>query len=133
MNLIDEIKRDEGFKGSPYICPAGFPTIGYGTKLPLDEYEAELLLKHRLNKKIELLHVKLPQILRYPKRVRDVLINMSYQMGVSGVLKFKKMIRALDANDFKKASEEMLDSKWAREDGPGRAKRLSKKICVMTD
>ncbi len=32
-------------------------------------------------------------------------------MGVNGVLKFKNMIRALDANDFKKASEEMLDSK----------------------
>ena len=30
-NLIQLIKQFEGFKAKPYLCPAGVPTIGYGS------------------------------------------------------------------------------------------------------
>lgn len=32
----DLCKRFEGFSATPYICPAGYPTIGYGTVYKLD-------------------------------------------------------------------------------------------------
>ena len=48
-------------------------------------------------------------------------------MGYSGVGKFKNMIKALQNNDTKTASIEMLDSRWAKQT-PNRAKALSDKM-----
>ena len=55
-------------------------------------------------------------------------MNLSYQLGVSGFNKFKKTIFLLAHKDYKGASTEMLDSKWARVDTPARAKELSDRM-----
>ena len=124
MNLIEMIKKHEGFRGMPYNDSLGFPTIGYGTKLPISEEEAELLLKHRLDEKILELGEKEPFYLELPETAQEVIANMAYQMGVNGVLKFKKMWAALKERDYKKAADEMLDSRWAKQT-PNRAKELA--------
>ncbi len=128
MNLdrvIESLKQEEGFEGMPYEDTRGYPTIGYGTKLPITEKEAELLLKHRLDEKILELSDKEPFFLELPAKAQEVIANMAYQMGVDGVLEFKKMWAALKNKDYQKAADEMLDSKWAREQTPNRAKRLA--------
>jgi len=125
--LIDSIKKNEGFVGKPYNDSLGIPTIGYGSKLPLDEDEAELLLKHRLNKKIEELHTHYAFVENLPKEKQSILYEMAYQLGVGGLLKFKKMWRALKSGDFEMASMEMLDSKWAKQT-PKRAVDLAKQM-----
>jgi lysozyme len=51
--------------------------------------------------------------------------NMAYQLGVTGVMRFRMMIRALRDGDHGNASLEMLDSKWATVDTPERAERVS--------
>lgn len=127
MNLVDLIKKHEGFNGMPYNDSLDIPTIGYGTKLPLDEKESELLLKHRLNKKINKLIELEPFYKELPQTVKVVIADMAYQLGVGGVLKFKKMWSALKNRDYQKASEEMLDSKWAKQT-PKRAKELAEII-----
>ena len=127
MSLIEMIKKHEGFRGMPYNDSLGFPTIGYGTKLPINEEEAELLLKHRLDEKILELSEKEPFYLELPERAQEVIANMAYQMGVGGVLKFKKMWAALKEGDYKKAANEMLDSRWAKQT-PNRAKELAEII-----
>lgn len=122
--LIDAIKQEEGFKGIVYKCTEGFDTIGYGTRLPLSEKEAEMILEYRLN----ILKGNLSRslyMLDIDKKAWDILYNMVYQMGVKGVLNFKNMIKALEAKDYKRAGDEMLDSKWAKQT-PARANRLSK-------
>ena len=50
---------------------------------------------------------------------------MCYQMGVSGFSKFKITIQYMAKGDLIKASEEMLDSKWGKEQTPKRANELS--------
>jgi lysozyme len=55
---------------------------------------------------------------------RGVIIEMCFQLGKTGVSKFKKMFAALQTEDYTTASEEMLDSKWF-EQTPVRAKSLS--------
>ncbi len=127
MNLnrvIDSLKQEEGFDGMPYEDKLGIPTIGYGTKLPLTEEEAALLLKHRLDKKILEISEKEPFFLDLPQKAQEVIANMAYQLGVGGVLEFKKMWAALKKGDYQKAADEMLDSKWATQT-PNRAKRLA--------
>ena len=122
--LIDDIKQEEGFKGIVYKCTEGFDTIGYGTRLPLSEKEAEMILEYRLNILKGNLSGSL-SMLDIDKKAWDILYNMVYQMGVKGVLNFKNMIKALEAKDYKRAGDEMLDSKWAKQT-PARANRLSK-------
>lgn len=124
--LIDDIKQEEGFKGVVYKCTEGFDTIGYGTKLPINEEEATLLLEYRLNKTRANL---LSSLYNYnlPDEVWDILLNMSYQLGVGGVLKFKKMLEALKNKDYVEASKQGMDSLWAKQT-PNRAKRLMDRL-----
>ena len=124
IELEKQLKEHEGFKGMPYDDSLGYPTIGFGTKLPLNEDEAELLLKHRLKQKKDELIEAMPFVYNLPDDKQRVLYEMSYQLGVGGVLLFTRMWRALKSGDFESASIEMLDSKWAVQT-PQRAKKLS--------
>lgn len=134
MNLIELIKRDEGFSGVPYKCTAGKTTIGYGRNLeanPMTPAEAEILLTNDIN------HV------RYSLRDRlgldckldvnkiqpreAVLINMAFQMGITGLMKFRKTLEQYALQNWDNCANEMLDSKWAQQT-PNRAKRLSEQM-----
>lgn len=124
--LTDELKRDEGYEGTVYTCSAGKLTIGYGHNIedvPLPKYIAEKLLQHDIMEayqdceQIDWFHSL--------SAVRQrVIINMVFNLGLNGVLKFKKMIQAIKDKDYERASVEMLDSKWHQQVGM-RAKRLS--------
>ena len=126
MSYVEDIKNEEGFKGVVYKCTEGFDTIGYGTKLPLTKEEATLLLEYRLGKLKSELNSSL-YALEAPAEVWDILYNMAYQLGVPGLLKFGKFIKALQNKDYSQASIEMLDSKWASQT-PNRAKRLADRM-----
>jgi lysozyme len=139
FELIQNIKKYEGLRLTSYICPNGYPTIGYGTKLPFSEYEltliknpnkitkeeAEELLKHRLEKSMKELNEQKPFIITLSKNRKRIIYEMSYQLGVSGLLKFKRFWAALEKNEYKDAAHEMLDSKWAKSDSPKRAEELA--------
>ncbi|MDT8337580.1 MAG: glycoside hydrolase family protein [Sulfurimonas sp.] len=122
--LIEEIMKNEGFVGTVYKDTLGFDTIGYGTKLPLVKEEAALILEYRLKAKIKELETKEPFVNKLPLEKQEILAEMCYQMGVNGVLKFKKMWAALKEFDYEAASVQMLDSRWA-EQTPNRAMKLS--------
>ncbi len=124
MSLIKNLKESEGFSGVVYQDHLGFDTIGYGTKLSINEEEAELLLKHRLEKKIQALVYNKPFVERLSEDVQEALYEMAYQLGVAGLLKFKKMWLALEKDDYALASKEALDSRWAKQT-PNRAKRIA--------
>lgn len=128
MKLIDSIKKEEGFSGSPYKDSLGFLTIGYGTKLPISEKEGELLLNNRLMLMVQELNLHKSETLnKMPVDKLDVIYNLMYQIGVPGLLKFKKMWAALEQENYSLAADEMLDSKWKRQT-PARAKRLSERM-----
>ncbi|MBE3087291.1 MAG: hypothetical protein IMZ64_13870 [Bacteroidetes bacterium] len=127
MSLIDDIKLNEGFRGLVYKDTLGFDTIGYGTKLPLTEEEGELILQHRLGEKIEELNQRMPLYRTLPIDKRQIIAEMAYQLGVSGVINFKNMWKALGRGDYNSAAVEMLDSRWAKQT-PTRAKKLAEKM-----
>ena len=56
--------------------------------------------------------------------VQGVIVEMTYQIGTSGMLKFKKMIANMKEKNWAKASDEMKDSLWYRQT-PGRCERLA--------
>ena len=57
--------------------------------------------------------------------VKEVVVEMCYQLGLAGFSKFKMTISYLEKENYIEASKEMLDSKWAKQT-PNRAKKLSK-------
>ena len=57
---------------------------------------------------------------------REVLVNMSFNLGYPRLSGFVKFQQALLEGDYETAADEMLDSKWARDDVPNRAKRLAR-------
>tara|TARA_R110000803_G_scaffold4054_9_gene13930 strand:- start:4934 stop:5323 length:390 start_codon:yes stop_codon:yes gene_type:complete len=123
MNLIEETKSEEGFRGTVYKDTLGYDTIGYGTKLPLSEKESTLLLMSRMSDAKKALRDQLDDL--YIKdEAWDILYAMSYQLGVRGVLNFRKMIKALRLGLYDEAAHQMLDSLWAKQT-PARANRMA--------
>ena len=130
-NLKKQIENHEGFKSRVYKCPNGYDTIGYGfaiKDLVMDREVADLIL----DKKIILILKAISShkdwgnwFFEKPQEIKEVLVNMIFQIGFSGVRKFKKTIQYIKDDNFKMAGEEMLDSKWARSDSPNRARELS--------
>lgn len=123
--LVEQIKVSEGFRGESYLDSLDIPTIGFGTRLPLSEAEAELILQFRLNQKISHLLEMKPIVLTLTQSRQEVLFEMAYQLGVNGLLKFKNMWRAIEDNDYATASAEMLNSRWHSQT-PNRAEKLAK-------
>ena len=58
---------------------------------------------------------------------RRILANMCFNLGYTRLSKFKNFLSALENQDWKKASEEMMDSRWAKQVGP-RSIRLKNRV-----
>ena len=126
-DLLKRIKHHEGYRKSVYQCTEGYDTIGYGfavKDLELDEDLAEEILIRKVEKLIKRVRSKFDWLDSVPREVQGVLVEMSYQMGLSGVSKFKKALHAMQMLQWKLAADELLDSRWAKQT-PNRAKELS--------
>lgn len=177
--LLETLKRQEGFRSRPYPCPTGHVTIGYGHNLEADpsplrsltgsegagngEQLAERILRREVGGRIllELLaglqwseaeaaaclekdvlavmdtlgrlcpayrHLSNLEAAAHAGRSEgaggnaeadhaqaraEVLINMAFNMGVPGLLKFRRALDAVRADDYDAAASHMLDSRWA--------------------
>ena len=127
------IKEHEGFRDTVYYDHLGNATVGWGHLVTSEDnftsgvtYPEEVLEQvfekdfAKAKEGADSLCNDLP--INYI--ARGVLIEMCFQLGVTGVSKFRNMFEALKIPDYNKASEEMLDSKW-HEQTPARAKSLS--------
>ena len=125
--LLESIKKHEGFVEHVYKCTEGFDTIAYGfaiKDLEIPEHIAEELLILKLEKLQRNANARFKWLEDMPQEVQAVILNMCYQLGVTGVSKFRKAISALQEGEWHEAADEMLDSLWARQT-PNRAKELS--------
>ena len=113
-----------------YKCTEGYDTIGYGfaiKDLELDEDISEMILMQKLDNLMTRIGKTFVWWRSADSTVKDVVVEMCYQLGVSGFSKFKKTIDHLENKRYGKAAVEMLDSKWARQT-PNRALELSNLI-----
>ena len=126
-DLVKSIKQHEGYSGYQYTDTRGYKTIGYGTKLPLSQKEAKILLEYRLFRMVMELQLKQPFIKELPEPIQLVLYEMSYQLGVNGLLGFEDMLEACEQRDWNNMIKEMKDSKWYKET-PHRVNKLISKV-----
>ena len=130
--LKKRIKKNEGFSLKAYKDQLGYLTIGYGHLiLPNETY----LLKNKTNK-LQLNSIfdqdferALGDYKRFIKQKhhnrkdKELLIEMTYQMGAKRVLKFKKLISNMQKNKKHLVCFEMMDSLWYTQT-PNRVKNL---------
>ena len=133
-DLMERIKKHEGFVPKIYKDSLGFATIGYGhLVLPGEQWEEgkeyskeqlEHVFKTDFNNAVGQA-TGLMDGMDLDDKAREVIIEMVFQLGVGGVGKFKKMWEALRRKDYGEASFQMMDSRWAKQT-PNRAESLSK-------
>ena len=135
QEIVDDIKKHEGFEPKVYECTEGYETIGYGfaiKDLVIDKDVADLILMKKLHILLQRIIVAFPWIKDIDEIAKKVVINMCYQLGIRGFSKFKKTIYYLETEQYEEASIEMLDSLWAKQT-PNRAKELSAEIASLAD
>lgn len=130
MDIIDQLKRDEGFRSSAYRDHLGYLTIGIGRLIDerrkggISEDEAEYLLENDIRRVTSALRSTIPWIDGIDSARRGVLVNMAFQLGVNGLLAFKRTLAHVQAGSYAAAASEMLQSDWAKQTTE-RAERLA--------
>ena len=142
-------KRFEGFCSKPYLCPAGIPTIGYGSTYypggrkvtledtPVDEPTARQMLLH------ELLNTYAPGVIRQCPILLtlatttndwgklNAIVDFSYNLGI-GRLQTSTLKRKINAQDWEGAKEQL--KLWTRGGGrvlPGLVARRDAEAAIM--
>ena len=141
MTIQDEIAEDEGIKYELYLCSEGHLTGGIGhlitewdteyydkpigTKVEIDQVDDWFAKDIKVSvKDCEDLFSNFSDL---PEDIQHVLINMSFQLGKPRLSKFKKMIAAVENEDYPEMAEQMEDSRWYKQT-TNRAQRLIKRV-----
>lgn len=133
-SLTKQLEIDEGRRACAYQDHLGYWTIGIGrlvdSRKPgagLRNSEIEFMLSNDIDERIAALARHLPWIETLDEARQGVLINMSFQMGVEGLMGFKNTLRMVAGQDYAAAADGMLHSLWARQT-PERAQRLAEQM-----
>lgn len=114
------LTRHESYRQFPYVDITGHITVGIGRNLSdrgISTTEAFELLDDDIIYFSDKLNHVLPWFSKLNEPRQIALIDMCFNLGVQGMLNFHEMIIALQNGDFDKASDEMLNSKWAAQVG----------------
>lgn len=116
--LEKQLRADEGERLKPYRCTAGKLTIGVGRNLD-DRGISKATAQQMLDEDIRNCLVDLAFFLPWYKQLnaprQEALINMCFTMGIARLRGFNNMLAALQVGDWKRAHDETLNSKWARD------------------
>ncbi|HTE65831.1 MAG TPA: glycoside hydrolase family protein [Candidatus Binatia bacterium] len=127
LSLRDQLFRDEGVLLIAYKDTVGKTTVGVGRNLDdvgISRVEAELMLDTDIARtQLDVLSA-LPWVNQLDPVRRGVLHNMAFNMGIGGLLQFKRALTSMQIADWDGAARHMLDSKWATQVGK-RATRLA--------
>ena len=125
--LLAQLQRDEGLRLHAYKDSVGVLTIGYGHNLEahgITEAVASAILAEDIDRARADVLTRIPVSMALDEIRRDALINMAFNLGIVGLLRFTALLGALEQQDWPAAAQAMLDSKWARQVGE-RAHRLA--------
>lgn len=143
--IIQRLVMHEGCELMPYKCPAGYLTIGVGRNLdtnPLTKEEIKVcgdykhgitknaafyLLRNDIEKVKRECTKNIPFFNALDAERRYCLIDMCFNIGIKGLLGFKKMLSAMGVGEWNRASTECLNSNYAKQTGK-RARRIANTI-----
>lgn len=130
--LLRQLKLHEGVRLKPYRCTEGKLTIGIGRNLDdrgITVEEANTLLRNDVAEVMAGLAINLPWIWDLNETRQRVLVDMAFNLGVNGLLEFRRTLAAIEAGQYEHAADMMLNSRWASQVGE-RARRLSQMMAT---
>ena len=153
--VYEEISADEGKVLHAYLCSELHATIGIGHKILDDDPEKDLdifgadwddvaddqcISEERCYELFEEdVQVAIGGCAKIydnweelPQEAQHILVNMCFQLGQGGLSRFKNLKIAIEDFQWKKAAEEMMDSRWANQT-PERAERLKIRMLALAD
>ena len=121
MSEISElILKHEGYRRFVYKDTMGIDTVGIGRNLKdkgISQAEALYLLEDDIAEVTKQLSDRLYWFDAAPDKVKLVMIDMCFNLGLAGFLQFHNTLEHLKNGDYKEASKDMLNSLWARQVG----------------
>ncbi|WP_367761195.1 glycoside hydrolase family protein [Helicobacter pylori] len=111
------IVDSERFSPSVYTDKTGHPTIGYGYNLSVYSYEGKRITK-AYGLLTDILKENYKAILSYgwyknlDAMRRMVILDLSYNLGLNGLLKFKQFIKAIEDKNYALAVERLQKSPY---------------------
>lgn len=133
--MVRQLRLHEGERLKPYHCTAGKLTIGVGRNLEdrgISREESAMLLANDIAAEERELLRALPWVATLDEVRARVLLDMSFNMGLVGLLGFRRTLAAVQAGQYQQAATMMLDSKWAQQVGT-RAERLARMMATGKD
>jgi len=133
VDLKQQLIRDEGSVSHAYKDSLGYWTIGVGRLIDsrkgggLSPDEIDFLLENDIKTKTREVLLALPWMEKLNDARQAVLIGMAFQMGIGGLLKFKRMLGSIEDGRYVEAAEEMVKSRWAMQT-PKRAYRMAQQM-----
>lgn len=129
QSLTETIKEDlirhEGYVAEIYLDTEHLPTFGIGhlvveTDLehgwpvgtPVTDERILQVFKDDCEVAVNDADILVNDLCSHPDSVIRVLVNMVFNLGRPRLSKFKNMLAAVEARDYSKAADEMIDSKW---------------------
>lgn len=143
IELINELKREEGFRANIYQCSEGVDTVGYGFNVsylskddiklnggviePMSEEAATKILENRVKNLIKSVDQTYSWIDNLPEVVKIGIYDMTYQLGIKGFGSFVNTRKHLKLLNWDKVIENIKDSLWFKQT-PKRANNLIKRL-----
>lgn len=135
FEAVQRLSLHEGIRLQPYRCPRGFLTIGVGRNLqtnPLSREEIKILgrrdlssgitrqeafflLRGDIRRTLEKCRKEIPFFDNLDDERQYVLVDMAFNMGIGGLLKFQKMLAFIGVGNYRQAAAELLSSRYARQ------------------
>ena len=143
--LREELAEDEGCKFEIYLDHLGLPTFGIGHLVvdgdpeygqpvgtPVEDERVRQVFSLDIASTLDECQVLYPDFDELPEDCQLIIANMMFNMGRPRLSKFKGMKAGVDARDWNRAADEMVDSRW-HDQVPNRAKRLVKRMRALAD
>ena len=135
-SLLCLLRAHEGLKLDAYLCPAGRLTIGYGHTGPdvtegmkITNEQAEEFLSLDAASAVSQCRVAFLWFGALDDLRQNVIASLVFNMGLSRLREFKKMLAAIEARRFDTAANELMMSKYASQVGR-RASELAEMLKI---
>ena len=120
--LREMLRRHEGVRNFVYLCSEGYETIRVGRNiadsgLGLSEDEVDYLLDNDIKRVKTELSDEYFWFGALNEARQEAMIDLSFNLGQTRLRGFKKALDAMSTEDFDRAADEFMDSRWSEQVG----------------
>jgi lysozyme len=143
QRLMQDLEIDEGVKHEIYLDHLGLPTFGIGHLVTENDPEhgqdvgtavsddrVVEAFEQDIQTTVSECHVLYEDFDDLPEEAQLIIANMMFNLGRPRLSAFKGMKAGVDARDWNRAADEMVDSKWYRQ-VTNRADRLVNRMRAL--